>query len=455
MFGRLKTAILGVAVITAALVPLFGDPRQTPVTHPIWGRMLLRALEMTDAVKDSTQASQVFATLTWRDSLSLTADRFAKADGVAVTEAGGVRRVVAGATPGEVAYTLAVVQGGDYHLRVRMAGEAERPASAEIAPLGGRALKTFTLMPAAAGEWSRGGTAHLDPGSYTASVLLPPGTTLERVEVAPPCVASVEPVGGWHPTAVTTAEDLAVTSLRAIDLESELPPADSPIEVAGSGFEVDEQLASTSGEPGFAGESLRAGGNGLRARVTVTLPEPGLYTVSAFGSAGAGQRWLTDGCRKAVMCPGTSSGWRVVMSQPMSAGRHTLSVTLGDGAVVERIRVERKKDGASDYVATLRRIGFDPGPDGPVSRDKAVAAMGFVRNKHRERSAGMCGDPNLPEFTVLPGAQNLVDVTTGAAGQATNPAVPPPTPDVLGPSLLPPQAPASPDSVSSGTSSSQ
>ena len=86
MYGRLKPAILGAVVIGAALVPLFGDPRTTPVTHPIWGRMLLRALDMTDAVREASQASQVFATLTWRDSLSIGADRFAKSDGVALKD---------------------------------------------------------------------------------------------------------------------------------------------------------------------------------------------------------------------------------------------------------------------------------------------------------------------------------------------------------------------------------
>ena len=107
MFGRLKSAILGAAVVVAALVPLFGDPRQTPVTHAIWGRMLLRALDMTEAVRESAQASQVFGTLSWRDSLSFTADGFASGDGVAVKDEAGVRRVVAGATPGEVVYAVA------------------------------------------------------------------------------------------------------------------------------------------------------------------------------------------------------------------------------------------------------------------------------------------------------------------------------------------------------------
>jgi hypothetical protein len=447
MYGRLKTAILGAVVVAAALVPLFGDPRTTPVTHPIWGRMLLRGLDMTDAVRESSQASQVFATLTWRDSLSLSADRYAKGDGVAVTDEGGVRRVVAGQGTGEVVYPVAVIQGGDYQFRVRMAGEPARPATAEIAPMGGgRAVKAFTFAPVAAAGWVPGGPAHLDPGAYSASVLLPAGASLERFEVAPPCVASVEPRGGWLPTAVTTTEDVAVTALRAVDLESELPPADAPVEIVGSRFEVDEYLAVSGAQPGFSGEALRAGSKGLRALVAVTLPEPGLYTLSAFGSSGNGQRWVTDGCRKAVACPSSASGWRVIMSQPMSAGRHTLAVVLGDGAVVERVRIERKKDAPADYVATLRRIGFDPGPDGPITRDKALSAMGFVREKHKERAAKLCGDPTLPDFAPATGAQ--AGQGTQAAGQPLAP-VAPPGPAVLGPALLPPQQAASPVSPTS------
>jgi len=414
--------------------------------------MLLRALDMNEAVRESTQASQVFATLAWRDSLSLTADGFSKGDGVAIQHQGGVRRVMAGATPGEVAYAVAVVQGGDYQFRVRMAGEPARPATAEIvAARGGRTFKTFTFAPQATSGWVAGGSAHLDPGSYNASLLLPPGAALERLEVAPGCVASVEPVSGWQATAVTTVDDVAVTSLRAMDLESELPPAAAAIEIPSSQFEVDEHLAGA--EPGFSAEALRAGSKGLRGLVTVNLPEAGLYTLSVFGSAGAGQRWVADGCRKSVLCPSSSgSAWRVVMSQPMSAGRHTLSVTLGDGAVVERARIERKKDAAPDYVATLRRVGFDPGPDGPVSREKAVAAMGFVRDKHQERAARLCGDPTLPEFAVTPGAQVA---SAGAAGQpAPAPPNPPVPPDVLSPALLPPQPPASPVSPTSSASSS-
>jgi hypothetical protein len=307
-------------------------------------------------------------------------------------------------------------------------------------------VTSFTFVPPAREEWVPGGETHLDAGSYEATVLLPPGSSLSFVEIAPPCLAAIEPPGGWHATAVTTATDLAVTGLRALDLESELPPADLPIEVAAADFEEDGD------EPTLAAAAsvrvLRGGPTGLRATVSFTVPDPGLYTVYAFGSAGAGQRWTADGCRKATLCPSASAGWRPVLSQAFSAGRHTLAVALGDGAVVERVRLERKRDAPADYVGTLRRIGFDPGPDGPVSRERAGSAMDFLRDRYRAAAERRCGDLALPDRT-----PPLVAQVAGGGGpgsgtpglQVAPPGTGAPTPPSgLEVAVLPPQDTASP-----------
>jgi len=448
MWGRLKTLVLVGVVGAAALVPLFGDPRSTPVTHPLWARMLLRSLDMTDAVRTSTQASQVFATLAWRDSLSYPADRYLRAEGANVREEGGQVVLAASAGPAEVSYTLAVAQPGDYRLRARLSGQPGTPATAEVLPMaGGPAVKSFTLFPATETGWVFAGSTHLDPGAYTAQFLLPPGSTLSQVEIAPPCVNSIEPADGWRPTAVTTSQDLAVTALKAIDVEHELPPASTPIEITGDQFQVEapaQAVEERAKAQGLDAMTLRASRSGLRAIVTFELPEAGLYSVSAFVSPGAGQRWLVDGCRKAVMCPGQGTGWRPVMSQPFSAGRHTLILTLGDGATVERVRIEKKKSEPSDYVATLERLGFDPGPDGPVTRGRALDAMRFVREQRRDLLASQCGDhvPFEETPTALP-TQVTGNATPGAPGegpsQPTGPSEPP-----VGPPLLPPQPPATP-----------
>jgi hypothetical protein len=437
MWGRLKTLVLAAVVGVAVLVPLFGDPRATPVTHPLWARMLLRALDMTDAVRTSTQASQVFATLAWRDSLSFPADRFLRAEGAVVRDEGGHAVLAATAGPAEVSYALAVAQPGDYQLRARLAGEPGTPATAEFLPMaGGNAVKSFTLRPAAETGWVFAGSSHLDPGAYTAQFLLPPGCTLSQVEIAPPCVNSIEPEGGWKPSGVTTVQDLAVTALKAIDIEHELPPAATPIEITGDQFQVEapaQAVEDRAKATGLDAMTLRAGRVGLRAIVAFELPEAGLYSVSAFVSPGVGQRWLADGCRKAIVCPGSTTGWRPILSQVFAGGRHTLILTLGDGASLERVRIERKKSEPADYVATLKRLGFDPGPDGPVARGRALDAIGFIRAQRRGLVASLCGDVP-PEET-----------PTSQPNRPPSRVDPP-----IGPPVLPPQPPASGTSPGGG-----
>jgi hypothetical protein len=445
MWRRVKTVVLAAVVGAAALVPLFGDPRSTPVTHPLWARMLLRSLEMTDAVRTSAQASQVFATLAWRDSLSYPADRYLKAEGATVREEGGQALLTAAAGPAEVSYPVAVAQPGDYQLRARLAGQPGEPATAEVLPMaGGPALKSYTLLPAAQEEWVYAGSTHLDPGAYEAQFLLPPGCTLSQVEVAPPCVNSIEPAGGWKPTGVTTVQDLAVTALKAIDVEHELPPAATPIEITGEQFQVEapqQAVEERAQQQGLDAMTLRAKSSGLRAVVSFELPEPGLYSVSAFVTPASGQRWLFDGCRKAIVCPAPGTGWRPVLSQDFAVGRHTLVLTLGDGATVERVKIEKKKAEPADYVETLKRLGFDPGPDGPVARGRALDAMRFVSEQRLKLVVALCGD-NVPfdeTPTALPTQTAGGGLPPGGGGGLPRPLEPP-----IGPPILPPQPPATP-----------
>jgi hypothetical protein len=450
MSGRIKTLILAAVVTSAALVPLFGDPRSTPVTHPLWARMLLRSLDMTEVLRTSAVASQVFATLAWRDSLVYPADRYLREDGAVVREQGGTRVVTAAAGPAEVVYPVAVVEPGNYRLRARLEGQPQAPATAELAPLqGGGTVQTFTLVPATLPTWVFAGSAHLDPGAYGASFLLPPGCAMSRVEIAPPCLNPIEPMGGWRAVAVTTNEDLAVTALKALDAEYELPPDAAPIEIAGTDFHVEappEAVAERATATTVANQTLRAGLKGLRAIISFDIPEPGLYTLSAFVSPGSGQRWLVDQCRKAMVCPGGATGWRAILSQSFSTGRHTLVVGLADDAMLQTVRIEKKKASPQDYVAALRRLGFDAGPAGPISQERAIDAMRFLRDRRRASQSQLCGDTVEVDETGLPPAPQIVQVPapSNQGPGAPPPPVIPPVPPPIGPPILPPQEPASP-----------
>jgi hypothetical protein len=426
-------------VAAAGLLPLYGDPRQSPVSHPEWARMVVRSLDLLESGL-TDQASQVFATLSGKDSRAYRADRYIKGEGVEVFGEGAARAIRATAPVAEVTYPLAIARGGDYRLRMRLGGASE--AEAEVTEIGEeKPVRVFRVAGTGTTSWIEAGMAHLDPGVYNASVLLPSGSVLEWLEVAPPCINPIEPRGGWQPSAVASTQDVAVTALQALDQESELPPASSPIEWQGSDFQLDDgQMVEAAATDEKA--ALRASARGAHAVLVAELPEAGLYTLSVFGDFPGGQSWLLDGCRKSVLCPSpdASTRWRVVLSGVFAAGPHSFSVTLGPGTVIHRVRLERKKDTIEDYAATLRRLGLDLGAPGPVTRAKADEAREFIERRRTLTGLDACGDILRPT--------TLVAAAPGAApaAQPAGPSTPGggPGPDPIAPPLIPPQEPASP-----------
>jgi hypothetical protein len=394
----LKT--LGLVVVIAAAVMVYAEVKTSTVSHPQWARLLLRALDLEDDLPAEATNRVLFSTLSWKQSLAYPAERYLRARGVDVVGPSGSRVVRAANGSAEVAYPVAVVRGGDYRLRLEIAGDPARPAAADITPVGqSRPLRQFTLTPPGTSAWIEVGSAHLDAGAYTAAVSLPAGTTLRRVEVAPSCLTAIEPLGGWRDAAVATTDDVAVTALQALDRVADLPAADAPLEFTASDFRRTDSGAAGAGETGLW---LRGGARGVRALLVADLPVAGLYTLSAYGLPTAPQGWLADGCQKAILCPvpdrsAAGPAWRPVLTAPFTAGRHSFMVSLPPGAELGRVRLERKKDGPDDYRATLARAGFEVGAPGPIARDRADEAIAFIREQRRRLPRTGCGDVSLPE----------------------------------------------------------
>jgi hypothetical protein len=426
--------LAGAVVLAAAvtLVPQRGDSTPDPVNHPEWARMMLRGLGLGDALAYADPPPRAFAILSWRQSEWLHATEFIAGSehGVAL-EPGSPALLRSWAALGEASFPVTVARPGEYRLRVRMAGEATAPATVNVVPMQGGAARSCTLGPVPARGWVEAQKPlRLHPGAYRATVALPKGTVFELMELAPRCIAPIEPLGGWATGEVLDAEDLAVTLLRAVDRERDLPPADAPIEAAGSEFEAEGRPAPSA--------RLEGGTAGARATVSLDVPGDGLYSLSAFGVRTAGQRWAADDCRTAVTCPLPSRlpSWWVVMTVALSAGHHRFTVDLGPGDFVGRVRLERRKDGGADYVDTLRRLGFDPG-EGPVSRARADDALSWLGKRHRIELSEVCYEPERPVLERVAGA--------GAEWQqpvAELPATPPTTlPPVTPPATLPPATP--------------
>lgn len=382
--------LAGVAVV--ALLPLYGDIRpQEAVSHPEWARMMLRGLDLLrDDAGINDTAAQAFATLSGRQSRAWPAPQYVRAERVERFSAEGTRRIRPAGGIGEAVYAFGVARGGDYRLRLHLS--APGPAEAELTPAGSdQILRAFAVPAVATMGWVDAGSLHLDPGAYEATVLLPEGSALEFVELQPPCLHPIEPRGGWKPTAIASTEDVAVTVLQALDLEAELPPAAPPLEFRGSDLQLEDgsPAPAESGEGGF-----RGGPRGTSVVLLVDIPEPGLYTISVFGTAPGGQRWTGDGCRTSLICPNidTMPRWRDVLTGVFPKGQHYFSASLGPDAVVQRVKVERKKDEPADYVATLARLGLELGPAGPITRERADEARRFLDRRRSERERELCGE---------------------------------------------------------------
>src|SRR5262249_29706070 len=150
-----------------------------------------------------------------------------------------------------------------------------------------------------------------------------------------------------------------------------------PVEIDGSQLQTTSGARALNVQGDAEALELKAGPSGLKAIVFVEVPETGLYSMSSFGVEGGGQSWLGDSCRRAVVCAsqsvaggGGGAQWHPVMTSTLTAGKHFMEVTLGPGASIGRVRFERKKTTPADYVDTLKRLGFDPGPAGAIARDK-------------------------------------------------------------------------------------
>ena len=186
----------------------------------------------------------------------------------------------------------------------------------------------------------------------------------------------------------------------------------------------------------------------------VDIPETGLYTLSVFGTGTGGQRWIADSCRTCLICPNIDplARWRDVLTGIFPKGQHYFSASLGPDTVVERIRIQQKKDAPEDYLATVERIGLELGASGPITREKAEEARRFLERRASQRERELCGDILRPGTLVAELTPNVSGAGTGGGaggGPGGNPGgggdVPPP--------VIPPLPPGSPVNVvpASGT----
>lgn len=105
------------------------------------------------------------------------------------------------------------------------------------------------------------------------------------------------------------------------------------------------------------------------------MPAQGLYSFSAQSAGGSPLLWNADGCDLGKNMPDSQdipNGWQEFATKMLTQGEHVLEVSIPPGAVLEGVRVTKRKGGPANALQILNDMGFSEGSVGEnVSMAKA------------------------------------------------------------------------------------
>lgn len=395
---RFRRAIVGGALLLGGLGAAvgYGVAQNTIVTHAEWVVYMVQALGLDWNLPPNAKTRDYLARLNWTSSIEFQADEpLAGSSPDLVREGEGAQTyLTTPVPPAEAFYRFSTLQPGDYNLRVRMAGG---PAVLKM----GDAV--FELdQPSDTFQWVDLERVNLSPGSHGLNLLIGEGAKVQALGVTPPCLRPIEPNGGWRPLEPLHFGDMAVSLARALNLEHKLPALGPEISIKGEHFV--RVLEIPTGETS-AGESpdpfwLASGNAVLTARIRVSVPEDGLYSIEArYISPNHPVRWVVNRCLKAVSCPAAADAgvrWVEVAALKLKAGEHELEVTLPPQARLDRVVLQRREGTTDSYIRVVEDAGFSLGAGGEeVRRRQALDSAQRLRRRFQSSLTSNCGDTLL------------------------------------------------------------
>jgi hypothetical protein len=394
----LGPALAGLALSGIALG--YGIAQGTVVTEAEWAVYLAQGLGLDWNLPPHPKSNHYLARLEWTKGLEFQAAQMLDGSTVHSAEDGSVRSD--GPTPGEALYEVSMLRAGDYGFRVKLGGGA---ALLKIAD------HTYEIyQPGTDGRWVDLDRVRLSAGPQRLSLLLPQGTRADAIGVTPPCMLPVEPTAGWQPLEPLRFDQMAVTLARALDLEKNLPAVGDPITVRGENFirtltlPVDQELPPVEDESFW----LSAGPAIVTAIARFEVPEAGIYSIEPRYLSDHSVRWNMDSCLRVITCPIATSqvGRRRSLALPLEAGKHEIEVTLGPGAKLDRIEIQRRDGSVEAYIQAVEEEGFKMGePSESVLRREALTAARRLRDHFLKFALTRCGDGLIAmEMNALAGA---------------------------------------------------
>lgn len=196
------------------------------------------------------------------------------------------------------------------------------------------------------------GETTLNAGMKELLIAMPANGSIDYIEFLAPSLVAVTPLTEWEPDAPLTYADLAVTVLRALDLQSLLPLSGTSILVEAEESSADQSFRTDQrhlGEP-HAGFWLRSGAGGGVITLPFHIETAAVYTLnltaagakSLSGTLDEREPWQAD--FPPYLKENTIGTWF------LSPGRHELKIELPARGGVDLLTLQKRRSTAEDYL---------------------------------------------------------------------------------------------------------
>lgn len=195
------------------------------------------------------------------------------------------------------------------------------------------------------------GEITLDAGMKELTIAMPANGSIDYIELLAPPLVPIMPLNNWEPDAPLTSADLAVTVLRALDLQRHLPLSGEKTLIEAEEISTDQSFRTDQrhlGEP-HGGFWLRSGAGGGVITLPFRVESTAVYTLnliaaganSLFGTLDERESWQAD------FPPYLQE--RSIGTWFLSPGPHELKIELPPRGGVDLLTLLMRRSTAADY----------------------------------------------------------------------------------------------------------
>jgi hypothetical protein len=348
---RLNTAIPAIfCAVFLGLCPAPALAAELPLTQRDLMINLVDTLGYSFGLPDTPQDSDYIQLLAGRRSFRFEAETYRNPnDLVAINsfssfgEFSGPGWVSAISAPTKLRMEFLLPQAGTYHLfaSVRLPGHT--------LTLEGQSWQINENNP----KFQRVdlGEIALNAGMKALVIDMPANGSIDYIELLAPPLAAITPLNGWEPDAPLTYADLAVTVLRALDLQSLLPLAGENILIEAEESSADQSFRTDQrhlGEP-HGDFWLRSGASGGVVTLPFSVETAAVYTLkliaagarSLAGTLDEREPWQAD--FPPYLQENTIGTWFLL------PGQHQLKIELPARGGIDLLTLLKRRSTAADY----------------------------------------------------------------------------------------------------------